>query len=242
MIYFLVPMYNEESNLATLHQNLTSAPIGGRQPFFVFSDDGSQDRSVELVQELFPESQSYVVGDGQNYGPGHAFDVGFEWILQHSQSRDDIVVTMEADNTSDIGILPQMLTIYDTGFELVLASVYIQSGGFGETTFFRKFISFTGNMMLRLTLGIKVLTLSSFYRIYSLELLRKIKAKNGQLIAEPGFICMVEILHKAIRQQASIIEVPMTLRSEARVGKSKMKIFKTTMSYLRFMGKNMFRK
>lgn len=242
MIYFLVPMYNEEDNLALLHKNLMSAPKGDREAFYVFSDDGSADGSVEMVKNLFPEDRVHVVGDGKNYGPGHAFDVGFEWILEHSQSDEDIVVTMEADNTSDIGILPQMVTIYDTGFDLVLASVYVQSGGFGETTFFRKLISFTGNMMLRLVLDLKVLTLSSFYRVYSLKMLRKIKQSRGRLIEEPGFICMVEILHKAIREKARIIEVPMMLRSEARVGKSKMKIIKTTRSYLRFMGRNMFRK
>ena len=55
MIYFLVPMYNEEGNLATLHQNLNTAPIGDRVPFYVFSDDGSSDRSVEMVKEIFPE-------------------------------------------------------------------------------------------------------------------------------------------------------------------------------------------
>jgi dolichol-phosphate mannosyltransferase len=242
MIYFLVPMYNEAESLPLLHQNLISAPTGGREPFFVFSDDGSDDRSVELVEELFPAERLMVLGDGKNHGPGHAFEVGFAWILEHSQSDGDIVVSMEADNTSDIAILPQMLSIFDTGFDLVLASVYVQSGGFRDTSFFRRMISFSGNMMLRLVLGIKVLTLSGFYRVYSVALLRKIRQNHRRIIREPGFIGMVEILHKAIREDARIIEVPMTLRSEVRVGKSKMKIFKTARSYLWFMAKNMFKK
>ena len=234
-------MYNEEGNLETLFQSLSNAQTLGRQPFYVFSDDGSQDRSIEKVKALFPSDQVQVLGDGSNHGPGYAFNAGFEWILQHSTSEKDIVVTLEADNTSDIGILAQMLTIFDTGFDLVLASVYVQTGGFGKTSFFRRLISFGGNMLLRMTLGIKVLTLSSFYRVYSLALLRKIKTNNPTVISEHGFICMVEILTKAIRQKARIIEVPMTLKSEARVGKSKMKIFQTTMNYLKFIGKNMFR-
>ncbi|MEM7040483.1 MAG: hypothetical protein AAF570_26190, partial [Bacteroidota bacterium] len=74
------------------------------------------------------------------------------------------------------------------------------------------------------------------------ELLKKIKANNKEIIEEPGFICMVEVLKKAIRENAHIIEVPMTLNSDARVGKSKMKVFKTMRNYIRFMFKNMFRK
>ena len=46
---------------------------------------------------------------------------------------------------------------------------------------------------------------------------------------------MVEILIKAIKLEAKIIEVPMLLNSENRKGKSKMKIFKTILSYLRFL-------
>ena len=78
--------------------------------------------------------------------------------------------------------------------------------------------------------------------VYSVSLLAKIKKERKTIIEEHGFICMVEILIKSIRAKARIIEVPMTLRSEARVGKSKMKVFKTTMNYLKFMAKNMFKK
>lgn len=242
LIYFLIPMYNEEGNLATLHDQLSKVDKQGRTPFFVFSDDGSSDSSVEMVKELFADVQHEVLGDGSNHGPGYAFNTGFTWIVAHSKSEKDLVVTLEADNTSDLGILPQMLTIYDTGFDLVLASVYVQSGGFSKTTAFRKFVSFMGNMLMRLVFGIKVLTLSSFYRVYSVDLLRKISQRNEEIINEKGFICMVEILIKSIRLNADIIEVPMTLNSDARVGKSKMKVFKTTVNYLKFMFRNMFRK
>ncbi|MEJ0055048.1 MAG: hypothetical protein WDN75_04975 [Bacteroidota bacterium] len=55
------------------------------------------------------------------------------------------------------------------------------------------------------------------------------------MISEPGFISMIEILVKSIKANASIIEVPMTLYSGQRKGKSKMKLIKTSMSYLKFL-------
>ena len=121
------------------------------------------------------------------------------------------------------------------GFSLVLASVYAQGGGFSKTSFFRVLLSFVANMFLRMMFDIKVLTLSSFYRIYSVEQLQKIKTQYGIIIREAGFICMVEILIKAIKTEATVIEVPMKLRSDNRVGKSKMKIVKTIRAYIKFL-------
>ena len=130
-----------------------------------------------------------------------------------------------------------MITIHKLGFDLVLASVYAQGGGFEGTTFFRKFISTIANLIFRFFFDIKVLTLSSFYRLYSISLLRKIEANNDVIIAENGFLCMLEILLKAIRQKATIIEIPMRLHSAKRKGKSKMKIMKTSWEYFKFLCK-----
>jgi hypothetical protein len=50
---------------------------------------------------------------------------------------------------------------------------------------------------------------------------------------------MIEILLKAIREDAKIIEVPMILKSNVRKGKSKMKIWKTSWSYIKFLITNL---
>jgi dolichol-phosphate mannosyltransferase len=155
-------------------------------------------------------------------------------------SNADLIVTIEADNTSDIKILERMILNSRAGFDLVLASPYAQGGGFEETTLFRRILSFAANTVLRFCFDVKVLTLSSFYRVYKPDIIKVIKAKYGTIIEEPGFICMVEILIKAIRCKAQIIEIPMVLYSEKRKGKSKMKIIKTGFSYLKFLLKKRY--
>ena len=90
-----------------------------------------------------------VLGDGINRGPGYAFNTGFEWVLANSKNiESDIVITMEADCTSDIGILPHMLGINKMGYDLVLASVYAQGGGFDSTSFLRKFLSAMSTLII----------------------------------------------------------------------------------------------
>jgi dolichol-phosphate mannosyltransferase len=235
MIYILIPIFNEEGNIANLYRELTSA-LPNEEKMYVFSDDGSTDKTVELLRSSFSNTNFIVLGDGTNHGPGYAFNTGFEWILANSKNIEhDIVITMEADCTSDTSILPHMLGINRMGYDLVLSSVYAQGGGFDSTSFIRKFLSAIANLLFRFLFDLKVLTLSSFYRVYSLSLLYRIKQNYPAIITEYGFICMLEILVKAIKQGAKIIEVPMMLKSQKRVGKSKMKVIKTMMAYFRFL-------
>jgi hypothetical protein len=133
-----------------------------------------------------------------------------------------------------------MVSINRLGFDLVLASVYSQGGGFQKTSFLRKLLSACANVLMRMLFDLHMQTLSSFYRVYSVELLRKVKTKYGTIVKEPGFLCMIEVLMKCIKAEAKVIEVPTLLLSEKRKGKSKMKLMKTSMSYLRFMFSNKF--
>jgi dolichol-phosphate mannosyltransferase len=232
--YFLVPVFNEELNIPTLHKEIVQV-LPGLEKFYVFVDDGSTDNTVKLLNELFAGHNFVVLGDGSNHGPGMAFNTGFEWVLDNSTDGLDKIITLEGDNTSSLEILSKMVAVSNAGFDLVLASVYAQGGGFDQTTFMRKLLSFAANQMFRFIFDIKILTLSSFYRIYNVSLVRGIKQKYEVIIDEKGFICMLEILIKAIRLDASIIEVPMKLYSKKRAGKSKMKVFKTFVGYMKFL-------
>jgi dolichol-phosphate mannosyltransferase len=239
MIYFVIPIYNEALNIPNLRKEVMGV-LKNEKVFYVFSDDGSKDESVDVIHKEFEGKDFIVLGDGINRGPGAAFNTGFEWVVEHSKSAEDLVVSIEADCTSDISILENMVQMARMNFDLVLASVYAQSGGFEKTTFLRRFISAAANLLMRFAFNIRVLTLSSFYRVYRVDLLRKIKTTNGVLIREAGFICMLEILLRAIRCDARVIEVPTTLHSSKRQGRSKMKVLKTSRQYLSFLMRNAF--
>ena len=239
MIYFLIPFYNEELNLVNLYNNL-SIKTKSIDYCIVFSNDGSTDRSVEIIKSTFQKSNYVIIDNKLNQGPGYAFNEGFKWILSHSKNTNDKIVTIEADSTSDLNILSDMLNISYLGYNLVLASVYSQGGGFEKTSFFRKIISASANLTFRFIFDIKVQTLSSFYRVYDISLIRNINEKYGNIITEKGFICMLEILIRSIKLDAKILEVPMVLKSENRIGNSKLKIIKTSIAYLKFLFSNAF--
>ncbi len=233
MVYLLIPTYNEQGNIGNLSRELR--PWLARPDVrLVISDDGSVDDTVSIARTHFATDRTTFLGDGINRGPGHAFRVGFDHILAIADDADR-VVTLEADCTSDLTILHEMLAISDLGYDLVLASVYAQGGGFDKTTIMRRLLSSAANMCFRFAFDLRVSTLSSFYRVYSVRKLRSTRERTGVLIRETGFICMLEILVNMIGCEARVIEVPMVLRSNKRVGRSKMKMFRTTLAYFRFL-------
>lgn len=237
MIYFLIPVYNESLNIRNLKKDLCNT-LPELKKCYLFVDDYSSDNTVQTIHDVFSDTNYFILEKEKNLGPGDSFNIGFEWILKKSLSSSDYIVTIEGDNTSDLTILPTMISISELGFDLVLASVYAQGGKLNKTTFLRKLMSFFANLIMRLTLNLNVFTLSSFYRVYKISLIQKIKENNESIITENGFLSKVEILIKAVKLNASIIEVPTTLLSQKRKGKSKMKIYKTLIDYLRLMLKS----
>jgi dolichol-phosphate mannosyltransferase len=237
MIYFIIPTYNEALNIPNLRISLKDY-AGREDAFFVFSDDCSSDGTIEIISEHFESENLKILKSKTNQGPGNAFNKGFDWVLDNYSNKDDVVITMEADCTSDIGILETMILLNKQGYHLVLASIYAQGGNFYKTSIFRRLISFTANLILRLVFDIKVLTLSSFYRVYAIEKLLALKNKHNEIITQKGFLCMLEVLIRFIRINAKVIEVPMIMKSDKRKGKSKMKILKTSLEYMWYILKS----
>lgn len=237
VIHAVVPVLNEEPNVASLALRLKDA----LQPFspyrVLFVDDGSTDRTVEVLKTR--DAQVETISHPRNQGPGAAFRTGFKHILRTLQPSD-IVITLEGDGTSDLAILPRMLgRIRNEDDDIVLASCYLFGGGIKGTSLHRVGLSHIANALVKQTLGLSGLaTLSSFFRVYQGRALLRLQETFGDRLFESnGFESQVEILHLAARLRLRISEVPMVLDGSRRVGKSKMKILRTSMAYLRLVAR-----
>ena len=106
----VIPVYNEEENLQPLWAELSGVLEGlGRAFEVIFVDDGSHDRSAEIVRG-FGEADPRVrlVRLKANAGETAATDAGFKAAVGR------IVVTMDADLQNDPADLPVMLAQLDT--------------------------------------------------------------------------------------------------------------------------------
>ncbi|MBK5256228.1 MAG: glycosyltransferase [Vicinamibacteria bacterium] len=237
MIHTIVPVLNEEPNIAHLLTRLkqTLQPFAPYRVLFV--DDGSTDGTVAVLKSSGAEIET--ISHPNNQGPGAAFRTGFRYILPGLQPQD-LVLTLEGDGTSDLAVLPRMMSrIRNEDDDIVLASCYLFGGGIKGTGFHRVGLSHIANGLVKQTLGLSGLaTLSSFFRIYQGRALLRFQARFGDRLFESnGFESQIEILHLAATLGMRVSEVPMVLDGSRRLGKSKMKILKTSIAYLRLIAR-----
>lgn len=234
-LFIVIPFFNEAENLENLAFELSQfiKETALREYQIILVNDGSTDRSKEEAAIAFSDLRYKLLTHKQNQGPGAAFQTAFEEILK-TISKDDYVLTIEADNTSNLKIVSQMLKRSKEGYDVVLASPYIYGGTIINTPFIRRFLSFFANLFLRELLGLRgILTISSFFRLYKGAIFLHIaRAHNNVFMQRKGFEGKVELLMKLVLCKASISEVPLVLDTSRRKGRSKMKLLKTTISLL----------
>jgi len=237
MVYFIIPAYNEERNLPLLIKNTKEAMASLGRPYTItIVNDGSTDGTSRICAELAKEAPLVEVVQERNSGVDAAFRRGFDEVLRVA-SPSDVIVTKEADNTSDPAILVHLIEAVESGSDVALASCYAKDGRVENSTVNRRFLSFCANMLLKLSFPIKgVNTYSSFYRAYNARSIRNaFEAYEGRLLEEKGFVCMVEMVVKLSRLPLKITEVPMVLWCDRREGASKMRRRRTIAGYLRFI-------
>ena len=241
-VIFIIPAYNEAENLPLLLKNLKSKmEKEGYSYTIIIVNDGSSDETENVLKGFKASMPLKVIRHEGNLGVGEVFRRGFKEALSIA-SLDDILITKEADNTSDINILPGIIKKVEEGHDVVLASCYAPQGKIIGTSFFRTVLSGGANLLLKIFFPIAgVNTYSSFYRGYRAGIISNASSVYGsRFIEENGFACMVELLIKLDRLKARITEVPLVLYFKARKGKSKMKIFSTILGYLRVIKRLFF--
>jgi dolichol-phosphate mannosyltransferase len=231
----VIPAYNEAENIPNLLADLAPRvrDLGAR---VIFVDDGSSDGTSEAIEAHSDGLPIAVVRHTVNRGLGTAINSGLRAALGESQD-DDAIVTLEADNTSDLNDLPRMLESFAAGSDVVLASVYAPGGRILGVAPWRLAASRAVSNVFRYTGGLQQIhTLSSLYRVYRAGTLRRAAETYGYLLVrEPGFAANVELLLKLYNAGAEVTEVPTVNDWSRRLGASKMSLRPTVLAYGRLM-------
>lgn len=235
MIRFVIPAYNEHENIPNLLADLGPRvrELGAR---VIFVDDGSADGTGELIEAHSDGLPVSIVRHQVNRGLGTAINSGLRAALGESRD-DDAIVTLEADNTSDLDDLPRMLELFAQGYDVVLASVYAPGGRIVGVAPWRLTASKAVSNAFRYVGGLREIhTLSSLYRVYRAGTLRRAADTYGYLLVrEPGFAANVELLLKLYNAGARVGEVATVNDWSRRLGASKMSLRPTVLAYGRLM-------
>src|SRR5690348_2802307 len=117
MISVVIPIYNEEEIIRLLHSEV-SRVMGETDEDWevVYVNDGSQDTSLELLQELQSEDPHVVVADlSRNWGHMGAISGGLQ------TARGDAVVLMDGDLQDPPDVLPKLIAAWRAGAQVVTA-------------------------------------------------------------------------------------------------------------------------
>lgn len=104
-VSIVIPVYEEEESLPLLYKTIKEVMEGtGRVYEIIFVDDGSKDKSLEILDELHAnDPHVVVVAFRRNFGQTAAMAAGFEY------AEGDIIITMDADMQNDPNDIPVLL-------------------------------------------------------------------------------------------------------------------------------------
>ena len=137
-LYLVIPCYNEEEVLPEtakrLKDKLSSLAQAGKihpDSRIVFVNDGSCDKTWEIIQELHREDIVFSgINLSRNRGHQNALLAGLMTVKDHA----DMVISMDADLQDDINAVDAMVDKYLDGFDIV----YGVRSSRAKDTFFKK--------------------------------------------------------------------------------------------------------
>lgn len=232
-----LPAYNEEKSIAKLLDRITKLyDILGEGLRIVIVNDGSSDRTEDILKE-YTVKYYYIsyINHSKNSGLGKAI----ETLLKHTSenfTEDDVLVTLDADNTHNPNIIPAMIKkLKEEKLDIVIASRFVDGGQEIGLSSFRKLMSRGASLYCKLAFPIKnVKDYSCGFRAYNIGYLKKVFALyQGNLVESSGFECMVEILGRCSKVGIKAGEYPLVLEYNLKESPSKMKVVKTIMGYFR---------
>jgi polyisoprenyl-phosphate glycosyltransferase len=141
LLSVVTPMHDEEDTAARFHERVVAAV--GDLPFeLVIVDDGSRDRTGEVLKELAAaDGRVKVVTLSRNFGHQAALTAA----LEHASG--DVVVMLDGDLQDPPEVIPDMLGRWRDGADVVYA---VRSARQGETAFKRTTASWFYRLFRRL--------------------------------------------------------------------------------------------
>jgi len=112
----VIPVHNEQETLEELYRRLTqSLDKLGKTYEIILTNDGSTDKSAEILEQLHKRrpSQIRVIEFNGNFGQHMAIMAGFERV------RGDIVITMDADLQNPPEEIGKLVAAIEAGHDVV---------------------------------------------------------------------------------------------------------------------------
>lgn len=223
----VIAAYDEEENAEALTRRLhrTLSGLAGWTWEIVYVVEG-RDRTREILERLAAEIGGLrILYQEAPAGIGNAFRRGFAAVPEGL----DFVVTLDADLNHQPEEIPRLLeAARRSGCDVLIGSRFLAASRVEGTPLWKRFLSGTMNLLMRWLYGLRVRDKTSGFRVYRAEALRSLEFENED------FAFLPEILIRASAAGLTLAEEPIHFVFR-REGRSKMGIWKTSLSYLRLL-------
>lgn len=117
MLSIIIPAYNEEEVLEEFYRRIIGVLDKTDSPYeLVFVNDGSQDRTLQLLESLAQQDERVVVIDlSRNFGKEIAVSAGIDF------ARGDAVILIDADLQDPPELIPDLIQQWRNGYDNVYA-------------------------------------------------------------------------------------------------------------------------
>jgi len=241
-LFVVLPAYNEAARIGTLLQRLHET-LGERPYSVVLVDDGSSDGTGDVVRDLMDRMPIDLVVHEVNQGLGAAIRDGLARATDRA-GPDDVILTMDADDTHRPETIPSMLQRIEEGCDVVVASRYRRGARVVGVPAGRRALSGGAAILMCAVFPIRgIRDYTCGYRAYRATALQAAFARYGdRFLDQEGFQCMVDILLKLRELDLTFGEVPFVLRYDEKEGETKMNVGRTVRSTLQLMVRARFRR
>lgn len=208
----LMPTYNEAKSIRhTLVHLLETVP--GVDVLVI--DDGSPDGTQNIVREISAENPRVALLErSEKLGLGAAYIAGFKLGLAQDY---ELLVEMDADGSHRSEDLSAML-LASKDADLVIGSRWIPGGAVSNWSWYRQALSQLGNKYASRMLKLELSDVTSGFRVFRSELLRRLPLDQVQA---QGYGFQIEMAYRSSQLNAKIAQVPI-LFIEREWGESKM--------------------
>ena len=166
LLYIVIPCYNEEEVLPVTAPQfleeielLVSEDLISPDSRILFVNDGSRDRTWEIISELSSKDKRYQgICLSRNRGHQNALLAG----LMEARGRCDITISIDCDGQDDIKVMKDMVKEYLGGCEIV----YGVRNNRESDTFFKRFTAQSFYKLLS-SMGAEVVYNHADYRLVS---------------------------------------------------------------------------
>lgn len=218
----LMPTYNEAE---TLEKTVGELCEINQNIDLLIIDDNSPDGTGAIADRLASANPRIsVLHRHKKRGLGDAYIAGFIQCLAKNYSH---LIEMDADGSHRAKDLQKLLQSAPE-FDLVIGSRWASGGEVANWSKLRKAISRNGNRYASWILRSKIRDMTSGFRIYTADLLRKLPLDSMQA---HGYAFQVEMTLRSELVGAKIVEVPIRF-VEREGGSSKMSLWIVVEAFL----------